>query len=413
MSSTLLFQVTISDPVRFSPFLFTLWLNGWNASEASSYTKSSLLSRYRISGFPTLSHRQLHRLSLCILRDVQDTYRTLAMCEQGLREGRERDRELVQLGKGMWTKLVEGYYGFEEKVARVLVGKKMNAKERKEMVGVEEKEGVKVVSCWRQFDNMKRIKEYVEEEEFELEFLAQKLVQKFGFSLNLAERYCKFLFLNYYRFEINSGRLSQLSYSIFETIASSLMLWIDKDSKSSFDIFSFLLDVSEFASKSTAHVETVRAIFLDTCPTDIRITHPTSSSFPFSFAVDMNIGDDNLESELESEDRENEFVLIASEKLSKIATKFGQISKFFFNLATGLRKGKEIRTFFSSLNELCIMLFRLDLQNGEIRIFFDALIAAWGKEAQLHNLVADKWLSFLALVKNAVCLMSRKRIKKP
>lgn len=55
------------------------------------------------------------------------------------------------------------YYSIDDAVARELLGKKLSSRHRKDLDEVAERTGVRIKSCRRQFDNVKRIFKTVEE----------------------------------------------------------------------------------------------------------------------------------------------------------------------------------------------------------------------------------------------------------
>lgn len=55
------------------------------------------------------------------------------------------------------------YYSLDDVVARELLGKKLSSRYRKDLDELAEKTGVKLKSCCRQFDNVKRIFKMVED----------------------------------------------------------------------------------------------------------------------------------------------------------------------------------------------------------------------------------------------------------
>lgn len=55
------------------------------------------------------------------------------------------------------------YYSIDDEVAREMLGKKLTSRYRKDLDEISDKTGVKLKSCRRQFDNIKRIFKAVEE----------------------------------------------------------------------------------------------------------------------------------------------------------------------------------------------------------------------------------------------------------
>lgn len=79
--------------------------------------------------------------------------------------------------------MVERYYCFDESVIRELLGKRLNARSRKDLDEVSEKTKISLTSCRRQFDNLKRIYKRVEDVDGDL---IGTIMRKFLLPQNLA-----------------------------------------------------------------------------------------------------------------------------------------------------------------------------------------------------------------------------------
>lgn len=55
------------------------------------------------------------------------------------------------------------YYNLDDTVAREMLGKKLSSRHRKDLDEVADRTGIRLKSCRRQFDNIKRIFKLVEE----------------------------------------------------------------------------------------------------------------------------------------------------------------------------------------------------------------------------------------------------------
>lgn len=116
-----------------------------------------------------------------ITSDVLDHYRTYSLIERLLHaptkmleqscfqlelEAREMIIEkytLIYYKLMIINSTLFRYYSIDDAVAREILGKKLTSRYRKDLDEVSEKTGVKLKSCRRQFDNVKRIFKAVEE----------------------------------------------------------------------------------------------------------------------------------------------------------------------------------------------------------------------------------------------------------
>lgn len=100
-----------------------------------------------------------------IASDVLDHYRTYSLLEKVLHTPNKlQENSNFQLEPQSRSLLIEKYYSIDDAVARELLGKKLSSKHRKDLDEVSERTGVRLKSCRRQFDNVKRIYKAVEEQ---------------------------------------------------------------------------------------------------------------------------------------------------------------------------------------------------------------------------------------------------------
>ena len=100
-----------------------------------------------------------------LLADVDDHYRTLVILERFLQNPPNFAEQLnFQLTPQTRANLIRKYYEYDEIVFREFVGKKLSTRSRNSLDDVAEaKLGVKIKSCRRQFDNVKRVHKVVED----------------------------------------------------------------------------------------------------------------------------------------------------------------------------------------------------------------------------------------------------------
>lgn len=100
-----------------------------------------------------------------IASDVLDHYRTYSLLEKKLHvPSTIQETCSFQLEPQSRSLLIEKYYSIDDSVARELLGKKLSSRHRKDLDEVAERTGVRLKSCRRQFDNVKRIFKSVEEQ---------------------------------------------------------------------------------------------------------------------------------------------------------------------------------------------------------------------------------------------------------
>ena len=148
-----------------------------------------------------------------IASDVQDHYRTYAMLEKFLHAPPKlSEQPTFQICPQDRSLLIEHYYSLDDAVARELFGKKLNARNRKDLDEVADKTGVRLKSCRRQFDNVKRIYKAVEETQGNL---ACNIRQQFILPEELAQKYAAVVFIACLRFETTKRKLQYLNFKDF------------------------------------------------------------------------------------------------------------------------------------------------------------------------------------------------------
>lgn len=148
-----------------------------------------------------------------ITSDVLDHYRTYSLLERVLHTpSKLSEQPSFQLEPQSRSLLIEKYYSLDDSVARELFGKKFNSRNRKDLDEVAEKTGVRLKSCRRQFDNVKRIFKAVEEMPGNT---ATNIKQLFILSDELAQKYAAIVFIACLRFETTKRKLQYLNFKDF------------------------------------------------------------------------------------------------------------------------------------------------------------------------------------------------------
>lgn len=99
-----------------------------------------------------------------VASDVLDHYRTYSLLERLLfAPTKLSEQPSFQLEPLSQQLLIEKYYNLDDTVAREILGKKLSSRYRKDLDEVADRTGIRLKSCHRQFDNVKRIFKCVEE----------------------------------------------------------------------------------------------------------------------------------------------------------------------------------------------------------------------------------------------------------
>lgn len=217
---------------------------GRAVSEAAKLRKSAIIDADNAQ-VSASTQRQLYRLAACVQTECEDEYRVYALLQKYLIDTSllQHDCMMVQLSKEMLLRMTERYYRFDESVMRCLLGKKLSSRDRKDPFDeCEERIGVRLSSCQRQFDNIKRVRDAVIDDENgnggeslsvaapapsssqqpRAKGLVERIRAQFGLSPALALSYARVVFLCRYRFD-TIKRLSSCSYADFERFASIVM----------------------------------------------------------------------------------------------------------------------------------------------------------------------------------------------
>jgi Acidic fibroblast growth factor binding (FIBP) len=185
-----------------------------------------------------------------IASDVLDHYRTYSHLEKFLDCPQKLDSSLsFQLEKASKMHIIDRYYSLDDSVGRELLGKKLSSKYRKDLDEISDRTNIKLKSCRRQFDNIKRIQKCIEEGQPAGSLL--KIIQReFLLSEELARKYCVIVFIANQRFELSKKKLSYLSFKDFYECTNSIMnFWTycyqhSQEIEEEFDK-EFLLDLRE------------------------------------------------------------------------------------------------------------------------------------------------------------------------
>lgn len=158
-----------------------------------------------------------------IASDVLDHYRTYTHLEKFLDAPQKLDSSLsFQLEKASKMHIIDRYYSLDDSLCRELLGKKLSSKYRKDLDEIGERTSLKLKSCRRQFDNIKRIQKCIDETQPAGSLL--KIIQReFLLTEELARKYCAIVFIANQRFELSKKKLTFLTFRDFYECANSIM----------------------------------------------------------------------------------------------------------------------------------------------------------------------------------------------
>ncbi|KAI8349777.1 fibroblast growth factor intracellular binding protein [Mortierella sp. GBAus27b] len=200
-------MVTTSSAIVLDESILQLWLLGHSVDQAT-------LQRMQ-NAQPTVTSRVLKSY-------IMSQYRTYEMMHHYLHNPRYfAGQFMFPLSQSAKQHLIERYYSFDENVIREILGKKLNSRTRKDLDEVHEKTGVRLTSCRRQFDNLKRIMKRVEDAEGRT--LIHDIEHQFLLPRHLASQYAHVLFIADNKLDTFRKRLSVYQFSDFEYCASVFM----------------------------------------------------------------------------------------------------------------------------------------------------------------------------------------------
>lgn len=258
-----------------------------------------------------------------IISCVFDQYRTYQMIEKLLHIPTQLSEQWTfQMTPTTQRILIEKYYGIEDSVIREILGKKLSARNRKELDDVSEKTGINIKSCRRQFDNIKRVYKIIEDIPGNL---VQNIQSHFLLPHELAKKYAAIVYIANNRFETNKRKLQYLQFADFLHCSLEIMT-------------NWSCTVTECKYEETS-MEIDREFLQDL--RELRIL---------------------LERDLLDEHRLSVLRMLKSKmsdkKCNDVDTMFKIISRNIINVAYGMNHSKEMRDFFIDIVEKIIEPFK-------------------------------------------------------
>lgn len=203
--------VTITEPADVDLEAFSLWLRGINVEAAT---------KARLEREPPVSS-QFKDLQELLLTETADMYRMYSSLQDYLQSPPTfLAQQIFQIPHDIRQRMIELYYNFDDSVVREFLGKKLSARNRRDLDDVSEKTGVSLKSCRRQFDNTKRVLKVVDDYEGSL---VENTKVQFNLPESLACRYASIVFMSHNRFETSKRKLSHLSVGDFTNCANLMI----------------------------------------------------------------------------------------------------------------------------------------------------------------------------------------------
>jgi len=316
--------------------LFSFWLEGIEAEDVVSRRRSELYM------LPTALDAGMFNEML--LQDTKDHYRNFEVLEKFFCSPETfAYQTLIIIPDQMFLSLLEKYYEFHDDVFRDLAGKKLKQKTKHTLDDLSDRIHVPIKCCRREFDNIRRIYDFVlerKEENKPIGSLTEVIQQQFLISTQLAERYSRYIFLTYNLISTQDKRLRFLTVKDIEYIASVLMskwttdkLQLDIDRKFKED----LKELRTYMLSEKVILETYKSLV--------------------GAVLKQTFKDEK-----------------------KISQKFQVILKALLNIGAGLSKQNEFEDILEDMEEKVLdNCVRLGLSVKELEAFFQALASTFGE----------------------------------
>ena len=201
----------LCDPTEIDMPVFSQWLQGLSIDNAVKDR-----SRKEFTGF----ERSPNFYQL-LQSETEDHYRLFNLLEPYLQNPRTLIKQHVfPIPSHVCKELIEQYYALDEAVIREFLGKKLNARHRRELDDISKSTGVSLKSCCRQFDNIKQVLKAVDDLDGSL---VSNIKSEFLLPDYLAKTYASVVFMSANKFETGKKKLAYMTVSDF-TYCASLMI---------------------------------------------------------------------------------------------------------------------------------------------------------------------------------------------
>ena len=149
--------VCITSPPPFEEDVLMRWVKGEASDQRTTRSDSSSIFQFR---HPTLSNfaDDLSRIEQYRVFDVLEHF----MCQPLLLNS----QMMIQIPLNVQKFIIQSYWGLNDSVVREIVYKRLN-KSRKDLDDVSDTTGLNLKSVTRQFDNLKRIYTFIEDNQWQ------------------------------------------------------------------------------------------------------------------------------------------------------------------------------------------------------------------------------------------------------
>ncbi|CAF0810638.1 unnamed protein product [Brachionus calyciflorus] len=156
-----------------------------------------------------------------VFKDIVDNYYNFNRLEQYLQlPSRLKEQLLFQISDDIFEKLIELYYQYDSIVIREILSHKLSQRQRKDLDDIADKTDVRVRSCRRQFDNLRRIIRTLDDLKGPL---FKNITEYFCLPLKMAEKYTAIIFLARNQFDLSKRKLSHLTIEDFIYCANQMI----------------------------------------------------------------------------------------------------------------------------------------------------------------------------------------------
>ena len=216
--------VCITSPPPFEEEIFSRWVKGEASEQQSCKTDSTCLFQFRHPVLPSFSD-DLSRVEQYRVFDVLEHY----MCQPLLLSF----QMMIQIPPDVQEFIVKNYWGLNDSVVKEIVYKRLN-KSRKDLDDVSDLTGLDLKCVTRQFDNLKRIYTFIEDNQWQCNIL-RSIERNFLLDPLLARKYSCIIFLQFSKFNLTSKkRMVRLCWDGLEKCAALTLVFLGSDSESFF-----------------------------------------------------------------------------------------------------------------------------------------------------------------------------------
>lgn len=237
--------VCITSPPPFEEDVLMKWVKGEASDQRTTRSDSSSIFQFR---HPTLSNfaDDLSRIEQYRVFDVLEHF----MCQPLLLNS----QMMIQIPLNVQKFIIQSYWGLNDSVVREIVYKRLN-KSRKDLDDVSDTTGLNLKSVTRQFDNLKRIYTFIEDNQWQCNIFGS-IVTNFLLDPLLARKYSCVLFLQYSKFNLTSKkRMQRVCGDGLEKCAALTLVFLGSDNES---FYKSVLNeyLSKIEDKNTVHAVT-------------------------------------------------------------------------------------------------------------------------------------------------------------